>query len=63
MNMYSNCSGGKFRVINPVSILNKSIAGSYRLVRVADGPITARCRFIKNVSWVMMNSELMFSHS
>ena len=35
----------------PVSILRKSIAGRYRPVRVADGPITARCRFIKNASW------------
>ena len=35
----------------PVSILNKSIAGRYRPVRVADGSITARCRFIKNASW------------
>ena len=30
----------------PVSILHKSIAGRYRPVRVADGPITARCRFM-----------------
>ena len=37
----------------PVSILYKSIAGRYRPVRVADGPITARYRFIKNASWVM----------
>ena len=36
----------------PVSILYKSTAGRYRPVRVADGPITARCRFIKNASWV-----------
>ena len=36
---------------NPASILHKSIAGRYRPVRVADGPITARCRFIKNASW------------
>ena len=36
----------------PVSILHKSIAGRYQPVRVADGPITARCRFIKNASWV-----------
>ena len=35
----------------PVSILHKSIAGRYRPVWVADGPITARCRFIKNASW------------
>ena len=34
----------------PVSILYKSIAGRYWLVRVADGPITARYRFIKNAS-------------
>ena len=36
----------------PVSILYKCIAGRYRTVRVADGPITARYRFIKNASWV-----------
>ena len=35
----------------PVSILHKSIEGRYRPVKVADGPITARCRFIKNASW------------
>ena len=35
----------------PVSILHKSIAGRYGSVRVADGRITARCRFIKNGSW------------
>ena len=34
----------------PVSILYKSTAGRYRPVRVADGPITARYRFIKNAS-------------
>ena len=33
-----------------LSILHKSIAGHYRPVRVADEPITARCRFIKNAS-------------
>ena len=33
------------------SILHKSIAGRYRPARVADGPITARCRFMKNASW------------
>ena len=36
---------------NPGSMLYKSIAGRYRPVRVSDGPITARCRFIKNASW------------
>ena len=36
---------------NPVSILHKSIASRYRLVRVADGPIMARFRFLKNASW------------
>ena len=30
----------------PVSILHKSIAGRYRPVRIADGPITARYRFM-----------------
>ena len=29
----------------PVSILRKSISGCHRPVRVADGPMTARCRF------------------
>ena len=29
-----------------LSILHKSTAGRYRPVRVADGPITARCRFM-----------------
>ena len=29
----------------PVSILCKSISGRHRPVRVADGPMTARCRF------------------
>ena len=32
----------------PVSILYKSIAGRYRPVSLADGPIMARYRFIKN---------------
>ena len=36
---------------NPASILYKSIAARYRPVRVADGPITARYRFIKNAYW------------
>ena len=31
--------------------LHKSIAGRYRSIMVADGPITARYRFIKNASW------------
>ena len=34
------------KVCFPVSILHKSIAGRYRPVRVADGPITARYRFM-----------------
>ena len=38
-------------LIIPVSIQHKSIAGRYRLVRVADGPITTCCRFIKKDSW------------
>ena len=40
------------QTMNPVSIHYKFIAGHYRPVRVADGPITARYRFIKNASWV-----------
>ena len=36
---------------DPASILYKSIAGRYRPVRVADGPLTARYRFIKNAYW------------
>ena len=36
---YINCC------IYPVSILRKSISGRHRPVRVADGPMTARCRF------------------
>ena len=41
----------------PVSILYKSIAARYRPVRVADGPITTRCRFIKNASWYPAGSS------
>ena len=43
----------------PVSILCKHIASRYRPVRVADGPITARYRFIKNASWVQTRT---FNH-
>ena len=32
----------------------KSIVGRYRPVRVADRLITARYRFIKNASWVVI---------
>ena len=32
----------------PVSILHKFIAGRYRPVRVAERPMTACCKFIKN---------------
>ena len=38
---------------NPVSVLRKSISGRHRPVRLADGPMTARCRFTKNSSWVI----------
>ena len=41
-----------------VNILHKSIAGRYRPVRVADGPITARCRFMENASWD--DSDLLY---
>ena len=40
----------------PVSILSKSTAGRYRPVRVADGSITARCRFRKNAIWALCAS-------
>ena len=43
----------------PVSILHKSIAGRYRPVRVADGPITARYRFIKNASWDLASDQIL----
>ena len=47
----------------PVSILYKSIAGRYRPVRVADGPITARYRFIKNASWAyQVHPCVVFNH-
>ena len=46
----------------PASILYKSIAGRYRPVRVADGPITARYRFIKNAYWVV-RYLLSYHHS
>ena len=36
----------KLSLTIPVSILHKSIAGRSRPIRVADGPITARCRFM-----------------
>ena len=35
----------RVRVNSPVSILRKSVSGRHRTVRVADGPMTARCRF------------------
>ena len=41
----------------PVSILRKSISGRHRPVRVADGPMTARCRFTSNASWVIRKIE------
>ena len=36
----------------PVSILRKSISDRHQPVRVADGPMTARCRFTYNTSWI-----------
>ena len=38
-------------MINPASILYKSIAGRYRPVSYPDGPMTARYRFIQNAFW------------
>ena len=43
----------------PAGILYKSIVGRYRPVRVPDGPITARHRFIKNASWVLCSTAVM----
>ena len=37
---------------SPVSILYKSTDGRYRPVSYPVEPITARCRFIKNASWI-----------
>ena len=48
-------------VYYPVSILYKSIAGRFRPVRVADGPITARYRFIKNATWVICKIHKVFA--
>ena len=45
------------QTLYPSSILYKSIAGRYRPVRVADGPITARYRFKKNAYWVYVLSD------
>ena len=49
--MRNHC-GPCFKPTYPASILYKSSAGRYRPVRVADGPITARYRFMKNAYWV-----------
>ena len=38
-------------IANPDSILYKSTADRYRPVSYPDGPISARCRFIKNADW------------
>ena len=45
-----------------MSILYKSIAGRYRPVRVADGPITARYRFIKSANWVLHKKIFRYCH-
>ena len=44
----------------PVNIVYKSIAGRYRPVRVADGPITTSYRFIKNASWGVTSVAIAF---
>ena len=41
-----------------VSILHKSISGRYRPVSVGDGPLAARCRFIKNAGLVGMTVSI-----
>ena len=45
----------------PASILYKSIVGRYRHVSYPDGPITARCRFIKNAYWVRASAKTEIS--
>ena len=50
-------SDGGCRKASLVSILHKSIAGRYRPVRLADGPITARYIFVKNASWELKPSS------
>ena len=52
--------GSKLAEHSPVSIPYKSIAGRYRPVRVADGPITARYGFIKNANWEICNKHSCF---
>ena len=48
--MAENLPGRGYKTF-PASILYKSIAGRYRPVRVADGPITAHYRFMYNAYW------------
>ena len=45
----------------PASILYKSTAGRCRPVSYPDGPITARCRFIKNAYWVRFLSSFTYA--
>ena len=47
--------------LHPASILYKSVAGRYRPVRVADGPITARYRFIKNAYWAYTLCSIVYT--
>ena len=51
-----------YSCMSPVSILRKSIAGRYRPVRIADGPITVRCRFIKNASHILFLTDFLTQH-
>ena len=48
--------------MNPDSILYKFIAGRYRPVREADGPITACYIFIKNALWEQLYFEVYQLH-
>ena len=50
-NNISNCRLLNFLPSIPAGILYKSTAGRYRPVSYPGGPITARCRFIKNAYW------------
>ena len=57
--MFAQDTVMRFHKSHPVSILHKSIAGRYRPVRVADGPITDRYIFMKNASWAVIQREFV----
>ena len=48
------------RVLTQLAFFYKSTAGRYWPVSDLDGPITARCRFIKNAYWVNLMLAVIF---